>query len=74
MREAMSLVYAHYRNVKAAGGALPFPGTTLWTYVADLQEREMEVKFYRHDGSAEPGSQNPTLVFHDPITLGFHFQ
>ncbi len=74
MREAMSLVYDHYRDVKAAGGALPFPGRTLWTYVADLQEREMEVKFYRYDGPAEPGCQDPTLVFHDPITLGFHFQ
>jgi len=74
MREAMSLVYDHHRDVKAAGGALPFPGRTLWTYVADLQEREMEVKFYRYDGPAESGGQDPILVFHDPITLGFHFQ
>ncbi|HXY87472.1 MAG TPA: C45 family peptidase [Candidatus Acidoferrales bacterium] len=74
MYEAMSFVYAHYRDVKAAGGALPFPGRTLWTYIADLEERKMEVKFYRHDASVEPGSQDPTLVFHDPITLGFYFQ
>jgi hypothetical protein len=74
MFEAMSLVYSHYKDSIAAGGSFPFTERTMYTYVADIAEKTMEVKFYSKDGPSEDGSENPSIIFHDPVTLALNYE
>ncbi len=74
MFEAMSLVYSHYKDSIAAGGSFPFTERTMYTYVADIAEKTMEVKFYSKDGPSEDGSENPSIIFHDPVSLALNYE
>lgn len=69
MFEAMSLVYSHYKDPMAAGGSFPFTERSMYTYVADIPEKKIEVKFYRKDGPPSDGTGEPSIIFHEPITL-----
>ncbi len=73
MFEAMSLVYSHYKDSKASGGSFPFTERTMYSYVADIAEKNISIKFYSRDGPPEDGSQDPTLIFHDAVTLAMHY-
>jgi len=69
----MSLVYSHYKDSKASGGSFPFTERTMYSYVADIAEKNISIKFYSRDGPPEDGSQDPTLIFHDAVTLAMHY-
>lgn len=68
MFEALSLVYAHYGDPKAAGQIVYIPERTMIAHVTDLAEQKMEVKFYSRDGPLDE-TGNPSIIFHDPVTL-----
>lgn len=69
MYYATSLVYSHYKDPMAAGGSFPFKERAIYTLVADMVEKTIEVKFYRKDGPPQDGSENPSIIFHDPLTV-----
>jgi hypothetical protein len=45
----------------------------MYSYVADIAEKNISIKFYSRDGPPEDGSQDPTLIFHDAVTLAMHY-
>lgn len=74
MYEATSLVYSHYKDPLASGGSFPFKERAIYTEVADMALKTIEVKFYRKDGPPEEGSENPSIIFHDPVTLALKYK
>lgn len=69
MFHAMSMVYSHYKDPVASGGSFPFTERAMYTEVADMIEKTIEIKFYRKDGPPVDGSDNPSIIFHDPVML-----
>lgn len=62
VKQAMSLVYAHTTDI-AERSVGPLPHRTLWTMLYDIDERDIEIKFYLKDGPIDPATGDPSLVF-----------
>lgn len=73
MFDALSLVYAHFGDPKAAGQIVYITERTMFAHVTDLAEQKIEIKFYSKDGPSTDGSVNPSIIFHDPVTLAMQY-
>jgi len=71
LRQMLDEVLCSFVDNTKAGVSLPFPERTLWSYVANIDRREMSLKFYLGDLDAETGTNHLRIRRSEPMTIGF---
>lgn len=67
--DIMAEVYGHSDDSEEAGAKSPYPIRTLWTFVTDLTDKSITIKYYLRDGSTGKDDNDIRLIFTDPISM-----
>lgn len=68
----LSKVYGRSNDSEEAGAKSPYPIRTLWTFVMDLTDKNIIIKYYLRDDPAYKSNNDVRLVFADPISVQLH--
>jgi len=70
MKTALSMVYGYGTDKTEVAGATEqmaeFPIRTVWSTLFDNTDRSVTVKFYLKDGTVDPATKRPSLIFSQP--------
>jgi len=67
--QILSKVYGATDDAEEAGAHNPYPIRTLWTFVMDLTDRTIYIKYYLRDASKIEGTKGVNLLLTDPIKI-----
>ena len=67
--DIISEVFGHSDDSEEAGAKSPYPVRTLWTFVMDLADKNITVKYFLRDDPATKGSPDLKLEMTDPLSV-----
>ncbi len=67
--QIMSKVYGATDDAEEAGAHIPYPLRTMWTFVMDLTDRTIYIKYYLRDAGKIECTNDVKLLFTDPIKI-----
>ena len=65
----ISEVFGHSDDSQEVGAKSPYPTRTLWTFVMDLADKSISVKYFLRDDPATKGQADLKLEMTDPLSV-----